>query len=136
MTALLGFFALLDGFVKDLRDMSHDPRYRGLVVWLCTLLVVGVIFYHQVEGWSWIDSYYFTVISLATIGYGDLSPTTSVSKLFTTAYAVLGLTTFAGFLKILTQERRQRISQRRKHIVPDVETEAESTSITEEQDPS
>ena len=39
-----------------------------------TLLTIGVgsVFYHFIENWSWIDSIYFSVITLTTVGYGDL----------------------------------------------------------------
>ena len=112
MTAFLGFFALLTGFLRDLWGMVRDPKYQGLFLWLGILLVIGLIFYRQVEGWSWVDSLYFSVITLTTIGYGDLSPTTPLSKLFTSAYAILGLTIFAAFLKIVSQAQAQRWGNR------------------------
>ena len=113
MIGIMGFFTLLTGFLSDLREMARDPKYQGLFLWLGILLVIGLIFYRQVEGWSWADSLYFSVITLTTIGYGDLSPTVPVSKLFTSAYAILGLTIFAAFLKIVSQAQAQRWANRK-----------------------
>ena len=53
-------------------------------------LTGGSIFYHIVEKWSWINSVYFSVITLTTVGYGDLLPTTNASKIFTMFYVFIG----------------------------------------------
>lgn len=51
-------------------------------------LLTGTVVYHLLEDWSWVDSLYFSVVTLTTVGYGDLSPTTDLSKLFTVVYLV------------------------------------------------
>lgn len=40
---------------------------------------------------AYIDSFYFSFVTLATIGYGDLYPVTVLGKLFTVIYSILGL---------------------------------------------
>jgi len=52
-----------------------------------------------VEGWSWIDSFYFTVITLTTVGYGDLAPERALSKMFTVIIILMGI----GLLVTLTE---------------------------------
>jgi len=56
-------------------------------------LFVGTIFYSTIEGWTSVDSLYFSAMTLTTVGYGDLYPTTIASKLFTSFYAVFGVGT-------------------------------------------
>lgn len=66
-------------------------RFFMLTIVIIILMVIGTFFYHFVEGWSIIDSLYFSSISLSTRGYGELHPTTVVSKLFTVFYLFIGV---------------------------------------------
>lgn len=74
-----------------LLDVITDPDSRPLFAWAGLLLLIGTVAYHWLEGWSFLDSLYFCVITLATIGYGDYVPTSSVAKLFTVFYAINGV---------------------------------------------
>ena len=99
-------------------DLLKKPQYRAVVIWIGLILLVGMVFYHQVEGWSWLDSLYFSLITLSTVGYGDLSPTTSASKIFTVIYIFMGMSIFASFAGMLVKERaethKQRLEKTRK----------------------
>lgn len=64
----------------------------GLTV-LIGFLLVGTIFFNKVEGWSWINSVYFSVVTLSTIGYGDLVPMHDITKIFLMFYIILGVST-------------------------------------------
>lgn len=55
------------------------------------IVVIGAVFYQFVEGWNWIDSTYFAVSTLTTVGFGDLHPTHSISRLFMIFYMLLGI---------------------------------------------
>jgi len=72
-------------------DVMRDKDSRPIFYWAIAVLVIGTLFYHWLEGWSYLDSLYFCVISLATIGYGDLTPTTPAAKIFTIIYVVNGI---------------------------------------------
>jgi len=61
-------------------------------LFLGTLFLVGGTFYYtSAEGWTHTESFYFSPITLTTIGYGDLYPTTDESKMFTSLYALFGV---------------------------------------------
>jgi len=69
-------------------------RHRLLVLavaMLVVLVVVGTMFFMSAENWSFIDSLYFTAMTVTTIGYGDLVPSHDISKLVATIYAVLSI---------------------------------------------
>lgn len=68
-----------------------DLKLKLAVSTLFFLMVTGTVFYHLIEGWSYVDSFYFTSITLSTIGYGDLHPTKDVSKVFTSFFAFTGV---------------------------------------------
>jgi hypothetical protein len=74
-----------------LLDIIHDSGSRTILFWAVGALLIGMIVYHRLEGWSYLDALYFCVISLATVGYGDLTPTTDIAKLFTIVYVVNGV---------------------------------------------
>ncbi len=54
-------------------------------------LAGGTFYYAAEENWSYTDSFYFSTITLTTIGYGDLHPTTDQSKIFTAIYTIFGV---------------------------------------------
>lgn len=112
MTIILTTFTAMTAFIRELWNLFKEPKYRAILVWLCAILLAGTVFYHLVEGWSWFDSLYFSVITLSTVGYGDFSPTTTASKLFTMVYIFLGISIFVSFASMLTKERVSRHKQR------------------------
>ncbi|PYC48331.1 two pore domain potassium channel family protein [Litorivita pollutaquae] len=69
---------------------------------LSTVILIigsGTVFFHHVEGWSWLDSYFFTVVTLSTVGYGSIVPVTAVGKIGTTVFIFVGLGIFAFALQ-------------------------------------
>ena len=72
--------------------------YKVLTVSAFLLLALGTVVYHFLEDWSWVDSLYFSVVAVTTVGFGDLSPSTDGSKLFTVVYILLGITVITTYL--------------------------------------
>ena len=58
------------------------------------MILWASVFYHYVEGWDWLDSIYFSVVTISTVGYGDFSPETAGGKIFTMFYILIGLGVF------------------------------------------
>ena len=55
--------------------MLRHPKHQAFAVGLVLIVGIGVAFYSVAEGWTVIDSFYFTVIALTTVGFGDFVPT-------------------------------------------------------------
>ena len=76
-------------------------------------LLTGTVVYRLLEDWGWVDSFYFSVITLTTVGYGDLSPSTPASKLFTVVYVVAGISLIGAYLNEVLKRRARRAADRR-----------------------
>jgi hypothetical protein len=95
---------------KPLRDMAADPEGKVLLGSAVTTVAVGTVVYSVLEGWSILDSLYFSVVTLATVGFGDLTPTTDAAKLFTVGYIITGIGILAAFASELTKRRAVIVS--------------------------
>ncbi|MEE9241270.1 MAG: NAD-binding protein [bacterium] len=72
---------------------------------LVIILLAGVTGYMVIEGWSFFDAFYMTVISLTTVGYGEIHDLSTNGRMFTiillfSGMGVLayGIGTFTAFL--------------------------------------
>ncbi len=74
-----------------LRAAFGSPRVRILLALTSTLIGIAALFYCLAEGRSLVDAIYFSVMTIATVGFGDLAPKTTLGKLFTVGYVVCGL---------------------------------------------
>ena len=95
--------------VKSLRQLWAHPQGRGILFAVANIAVIGTVFYKLMEGWSWVDSFYFTMVTLTTVGYGDLAPSSDVAKLFTIFLIVCGvgfILSFLNFLATMTVKRK------------------------------
>jgi voltage-gated potassium channel len=109
---MTSFFLTLMRLFSAIWRGKEDPELKALFLLLIVVLVSGVLFYTQVEGWSVIDAMYFAVITMSTIGYGDLSPETTFGKVFTMFYALLSVGIFVSLAakigSILLEKERQK----------------------------
>ena len=69
-----------------------------------TLVLTGTIFYWRFEDWTIIQSLYFGVVTLTTVGYGDLHPTTAGTQIFTIFYILTGIGVFVALLASVAQQ--------------------------------
>ncbi len=70
---------------------NTKKRIKIATLALALILLIGTVFYHFYEGFTWIDAFYFTAITITTVGYGDLHPTQDISKVFTVFLSFSGI---------------------------------------------
>ncbi|MEH2082034.1 MAG: potassium channel protein [Nostoc sp.] len=67
------------------------------------VFLIGTLWFWLVEGWSWEDAAYMTVITLATVGYGETHPLGSRGRLFTIALILLGVVNIGYIVNRFTE---------------------------------
>ena len=86
-------------------------------------------FWHRTQGWSILESLYYGVVTLTTVGYGDYCAKTRSGKLFATAYIGIGVTLVASILVGAVAKNlsaaEERLAQRLKE---QAETSGDKTS--------
>ena len=69
-------------------------------------MAVGVAGYMLIDGWSFLDSFYMTITTIATVGYGEVHPQGVAGRVFTSGLIVVGVATmlygFGVFAQTLT----------------------------------
>ena len=95
---MIPFFYTFYRFGKSIWASFKDPEFQALLTLVVVTLGSGMLFYHSVEGWSWLDSLYFSVTTLTTVGYGDFAPHTDIGKIFTMVYLLVGIGVLFGFI--------------------------------------
>lgn len=77
-------------------------RLLNIMYWVLTLVMLGTIGYHLVEGWSLADSFFMTVITISTVGYGETNSLTPTGRWFTSGLIFTSLVSMTGWTAILT----------------------------------
>ena len=118
LSLLLIFRRILSLILINKRLWAEDNEFKALVISFIFILISGTAFYTLVEKWSIIDSMYFCVMTISTIGFGDFAPTTTLSKLFTIVMALSGIGVFVAIVTKLAQAlTRGKIDKLEKHSI-------------------
>lgn len=96
-TLMEGLCELYRGFLRGLRD----PVFRALAFLLVIVTAIGTVFFKLAEGWSWLDSAYFSIVSMTTVGDANMAPSSGLSKIFTMGYSVGGIALMLTFVSRL-----------------------------------
>jgi hypothetical protein len=108
---MIAFVVTLRRLVSAVREGWRYHEFRDLVFLVVVTLATGTVFYTLAEGWSLLDAFYFSVITLTTVGFGDFTPTTVWGKLFTACYIFVGVAIILTFIDTMGE-----ISLRRRGI--------------------
>lgn len=90
---------------------KHAARYIATAA--LGLFALGTIAYRALEGWEWVDAFYFSAVALTTVGFGDFTPTTTGSKLFTVFYILGGIALISAYLNLLAKTIARQARRRR-----------------------
>ena len=87
-----------DGFY----ELSYKGLLRGLAI-IVALVLFGVTGYMVLQGWSFLDALYMTVITITTVGYGEIGELSQSGRVFTIILIFLGIGIMAYFLGLVAQ---------------------------------
>lgn len=84
--------------------MDREIKIRFFTAFFVTfvLIVLGTVFFNMIEGWSYINSFYYTVASLTTMGV-VMIPTTETGLLLTSIFSLLGVGVFLFFIAVVSE---------------------------------
>jgi voltage-gated potassium channel len=105
----------------------NQLRRLTIFVALLVILFSGTVFFHFIEGWSWLDSYFFTVITISTVGYGNLVPITAAGKLATTFLIFGGLGVFALAMHEFAQMQLLKRQQHNEWLFARLDSRSQDT---------
>lgn len=96
-------------------------RLRLAAAVLAAVLTFGTVGFWQVEGMALYDSLYFSVVTVATVGYGDLHPVTPAGKLLAIVLIITGVGTFLGVVangtELLLARRQEGVRREKMNMV-------------------
>jgi len=93
-----------------------DKKIIVAVSIIAFYLIAGTVFFHLVEGWRVVDSFYFTGVTLSTVGYGDFTPTHDISKVVAVFFAFSGIGVIFYSIGIIGQKYFEREEERLQKI--------------------
>ncbi|HSU15149.1 potassium channel protein [Longimicrobium sp.] len=116
-----------------LRTSLEDPvrQFQASLLLLLAVMVSGTLGYHWIERLGWLDSAYMTVITVATVGFGEVRPLTPAGRVFTMGLILVGVGTGAWaatravevmlgqtlWLSVQRRRMRQSLAGLRDHYV-------------------
>ena len=92
--------ARLPRTVKRLWGTRQVKGLTGATAWT---LLLGTLLFWRVEGWSALDSFYFCVLTFATVGGGHMAPDTLVGEALATFIALAGVGILLGFIHVVVK---------------------------------
>jgi len=85
-----------------IKKLLKNKFYLAITL-LIALLFIGVLGYRTIAGYNWVDALYMTVITIATVGYGEVTPLDDTAKLFTVFLILTSIAIIAFSLSVITE---------------------------------
>lgn len=108
---------------QPISEKNSDFLIEKLIVSFVALLFGAVVFFHFSENLSWINSVYFVIVTVATVGYGDINLLqSSITSKLVVVLLILASTVFIWMIFSLTidrilKKRIQRALGRKKYTI-------------------
>jgi voltage-gated potassium channel len=98
--------------------MNPARQLKFSLLILLLLISIGTVGYMSIEDWRFLDAFYMTVITLATVGFQEVHPLSDAGRVFTILLIVIGVTvlgyTVGKLAQIMFEGQFQRFLGRKK----------------------
>ncbi|PJI07013.1 MULTISPECIES: potassium channel family protein [Clostridium] len=98
LVKLFRVFALLLRFKKYISKFIKTNNFHYVIYTTIFVLVLGTIGMHFIEGLSYGNALWWSFVTITTVGYGDISPSTTFGRILASILMIVGI----GFLSMLT----------------------------------
>lgn len=118
---MLSFVLTLKRLLEALWHAFKLKNFQVLLVMVLFILLSGTIFYVKQEGLTVIDSLYFCITTLSTVGHPSFEPQTTLGKVFTMLFILSGNGLFLGLVgylayAIIKKPEDTKIEKNQKNI--------------------
>jgi len=80
-----------------------DSKLKLAIVLIIFVFITGIIGFRFLYDYSWVDALYMTIITVSTVGYGEVQPMDTYGKIFTSVFIISGLFIFGFGLSTITE---------------------------------
>ncbi len=96
-------------------------RLRAFLVVLLAVTLLGTFGFMVIEKLSVADAFYFSIVTVATVGYGDIHPATLPGKIFAVFLIITGVGTFLGVIanatEMMLNRREKQVRQQKLNMI-------------------
>jgi len=85
-----------------MKKIFHSKIYVAVLL-LLAVFIAGVFGYKYISNYTWIDAFYMTVITVTTVGFGEVVPLDDVDKLFTSFLILSSIFILAYAISVITE---------------------------------
>lgn len=88
--------------------LKNEMNREKMLYWvsiLLTIIISGALFFHIIEWHSLFDSFYFVMMTMTTVWYGDIVPQSHIWKILTIIYALMWIPLFVFLGWYIVEQR-------------------------------
>jgi voltage-gated potassium channel len=101
--------------------MYSFKRFRFLVLLPIAVVIIGTVGMMAIEHLSFVDAIYYTIVTIGTVGFGDVTPVSTGGKIFSIFLIIIGIGSFVTLLTSvadwLSQRRQRNLHRHRRNML-------------------
>ena len=123
----------LESMTEIKKTLNHFIANQPILFFVCIiilLVIIGTIAFSFVEWRHIFNAFYFTTITMSTVGYGDFSPITHTGKILSIIYWFMWAPLFIAMIWVILQSKFQKLVKHSIHAYHQEVKEAEKIAQT------